>query len=77
MCHELGQLHVENYDQSIIETYPLRVRLVMVKFCYPDNEILEGLYQAYLSGHVDKRRDERYAERTYLYIVEERLYEDK
>ena len=74
-CHEMGQLHVEGYDPSIIETYPLGVRLVIVRFHYPDDEIFKDPYQVHDDGFGKKER--WYAERTHPYIEEQRLYEDK
>ena len=70
---------MEGYDPSIIETYPLGVRLVIVRFCYPGNTIFEGLYQVHSPGDGIGvgRGEERYVERTHLYIGEQNLHEDE
>ena len=60
VCHELKQLHVEDYDPSIIETCPLGVRLAMIKFRYPENEIHEGPYEVHLAGYVCESGEEQY-----------------
>ena len=44
-CHNLGHEHVTGYDIRKIETYPVGLRLVIVRFRYPEPKFtFEGPY---------------------------------
>ena len=59
--HIVGQRIVSDYDLSVIETYPLRVRLVVIHICYPGGDmesatVGEGPYIVHVR---ESDRDER------------------
>ena len=51
--------------------------MVNVRFCYLNDEIFEGPYHFHSTSDRDGRREEKYVERTHLYIREQTLYEDE
>ena len=67
---------MEGYAPNIIETHSPRVRLVIDRFHYPVNAIFEGLHQVNLSSNCFGRVEDRYVDRTHMYIGEQSLHED-